>query len=152
MAGDRNHCVWKGMGVGLMGGLVGSWTMNQFPAMWSKLSPAGEHRPRQAQRQQPEEQEPATVKLAEKIGATVLHRNLKPDEKKIAEPLVHYGYGTFMGGVYGALGEVTPVSTKAVGLPFGAAALFARLRMLRKLKEFFALRVPGRANRLAHGR
>jgi putative membrane protein len=121
MARIRNHSVLKGVGMGLAGGLVGSWTMNQFQALWSKLSADEQQHSQQSQSQPQEGLEPATVEFAKKIGTTVLHRDLKPQEKKIAEPLVHYGYGTFMGGVYGALAEVTPVSTKAVGLPFGAA-------------------------------
>ena len=121
MAGVRNHAVLKGVGVGFAGGLVGSWTMNQFQALWSKLSQGDQQRSQQLQSQQQEELEPATVEFAKKIGTAVLHRDLNPREKKIAEPLVHYGYGSFMGGVYGALAEVNPASTKAVGLPFGAA-------------------------------
>src|SRR5438128_2327228 len=36
--GRREGEVWKGLVAGIAGGLVASWTMNQFQASWGKLS------------------------------------------------------------------------------------------------------------------
>jgi hypothetical protein len=36
---------------------------------------------------------PATLMLAEKVSRAVLHRDIRPDKEKRAEPLVHYAYG-----------------------------------------------------------
>ncbi len=126
MARGGDHEVWKGMVAGLIGGLVASWTMNQFQALLSKLaeSPQQSSQPQQ-QAQQSDMDKPATLKMAEKVARAVLHRELRPDEEKIAEPLVHYVYGTAWGGIYGALAEAEPVTAKAIGLPFGAALWLA---------------------------
>jgi len=119
-----NHAVWKGMVAGLVGGLAASWTMNQFQALLSKLAEPRQQ-DQQQQSQADSEQEPATLKAAERLSRAALRRELKPYEKKIAEPLVHYGYGTAWGAIFGVLAEVAPVTTKAVGLPFGATLWLA---------------------------
>ncbi len=125
MARYTDHSIAKGMAAGLVGGLVASWTMGQFQALWSKV--AQSRKQKQPQQQEPEQQsqqesqEPATLKAARKASVFVLHRDLKQQETKIAEPLVHYGYGTIVGGVYGALAEATPLTRTGVGLPFATA-------------------------------
>ncbi len=43
----------------------------------------------------------ATVKMAELLSQEVLHRQLSRDEKKKAGPVVHYVYGALAGGLYG---------------------------------------------------
>jgi hypothetical protein len=132
---------------GLAGGLVASWVMNQFQAAWNKLSQSRQRtQPQEAasemrverrmegsesvatlpktQPQQQEaksEEESATLKTAEAIAHRVLHRELTPDEKKVAEPLVHYVYGTLIGGVYGALAEVMPIVKLGGGTVYGSA-------------------------------
>lgn len=94
--------------------------MNLFQAGLSKLSEQHERaegqRPRQSQ-----QGDDATVKAASAISQAVLHRQLTSDEKRIAGPVVHYAFGSVVGGVYGAMAEMVPVTTKAWGVPFGAA-------------------------------
>jgi hypothetical protein len=46
------------------------------------------------------------------------------DEKKVAGPAVHYAFGSTMGALYGIAAELTPRSSAAWGLPFGAALWF----------------------------
>ena len=126
MARGGNHEVWKGMVAGLVGGLVASWTMNQFQALLSKWGESRKQDTHPQQQESPSDMDkPATLKMAEKLAHAVLHRELRSDEEKIAEPLVHYVYGTAWGGIYGALAEAEPVTAKAVGLPFGAALWLA---------------------------
>ncbi len=50
--GDTN--VWKGLVAGLAGGLVASWTMNQFQAAWTRMA-EGFEKPHGAQSMQPSE-------------------------------------------------------------------------------------------------
>lgn len=128
----RNHdaSIWKGMVAGLAGGLVASWTMNQFQAAWTRVA-EGLEKPHGAQSMKPSEgsqgqqgqdtnDENATVKAARAISEGVFGHELQKSEKEPAGAAVHYAFGTLSGGVYGALAEVTPQVTSAAGLPFGA--------------------------------
>src|SRR5262249_44151930 len=74
---DVEGNVWKGMVAGLAGGLVASWTMNQFQAAWTRIQ-EGSEKPHGAQSMQPaegsqgnqqdaKEQDDATVKAAKII-------------------------------------------------------------------------------------
>lgn len=124
--------VWKGMLAGLAGGLIASWTMNQFQAAWTRIA-AGAEKSHGAQSMQPsdgskgeergdvQEQDDATVETAKVISTNVFGHELQESEKEPAGAAVHYVFGTATGGLYGALAEVTPQVTAAGGLPFGAA-------------------------------
>lgn len=124
--------VLKGLLAGLAGGLIGSWTMNQFQALWTRIA-EGNEKPHGAQAKQPSdgskgdqggdtaEQDDATVKTAKVISSNVFGHELQESEKKPAGAMVHYAFGTATGGFYGALAEVSPQVTTAAGLPFGAA-------------------------------
>ena len=138
--GDAN--VWKGLVAGLAGGLVASWTMNQFQAAWTRIT-EGFEKPHGAQSMQPtegpdpndvldltealgrsnqekEHQDDATVETAKVISRNVFGHELKESEKKSAGAAVHYAFGTVTGGLYGAMAEVTPQVTAGAGIPFGA--------------------------------
>jgi len=130
---DDHHMV-KGAIAGLVGGLVASWTMNQFQAAWSKAT-EGFEKPHGAQSMQPsegstpgqspdqskEDQDDATVKAAKAISESVFRHRLKESEKKPAGAAVHYAFGTATGGLYGAAAEIAPEVTTGLGLPFGVA-------------------------------
>ena len=129
----RNHeaSVWKGMLAGLAGGLVASWTMNQFQAAWTRIA-EGEEKGHGAQSMRPSEgskgeqaqdsgdPDDATVETAKVISKEVFGHELQESEKEPAGTAVHYAFGTLSGGLYGALAELTPQVTTAAGLPFGA--------------------------------
>lgn len=125
--------VWKGLAAGLVGGLVASWTMNQFQAAWSKAA-EGFEKPHGAQSMQPseggspgpaskskEDSDNATVKAAKAVSEGIFGHELKEREKKVAGSAVHYAFGTATGGLYGAVAEFAPEVTVGAGLPFGAA-------------------------------
>ena len=130
----RNHDtnILKGMVAGLAGGLVASWTMNQFQALWTRIA-EGSEKSHGAQSMQPSqgsngeqgndtnEQDDATVETAKVISRNVFGHELQESEKKPAGAVVHYVFGTATGGLYGVLAEVSPPVTMAAGLPFGAA-------------------------------
>ncbi|HEU4432617.1 MAG TPA: DUF1440 domain-containing protein [Pyrinomonadaceae bacterium] len=138
--------VWKGLVAGLAGGLVASWTMNQFQAAWTRAA-EGFEKPHGAQSMQPSEgpnpnetpdkgqgqgqaltqsneqkenQDDATVETAKVISKNVFGHELKESEKKSAGAAVHYAFGTVTGGLYGAMAEVAPQVTAGTGVPFGA--------------------------------
>jgi|SRR5687767_124793 len=131
--------VWKGLVAGLAGGLVASWTMNQFQAAWTRVV-EGFEKPHGAQSMQPtegavsstsqasqasnqenkENQDDATVETAKAISTNVFGHELTESEKKPAGAAVHYAFGTVTGGLYGAMAEVAPQVTTGAGIPFGA--------------------------------
>lgn len=104
---------------GTVGGLAGSWVMNQFQAIWSKAAEATQGNGGRDSEQQSDSSDDATVKLANKIAAPVLRRELTKEEKRTAGPVVHYTFGAVMGGVYGAAAEVVPRVRTGFGLPYG---------------------------------
>jgi putative membrane protein len=133
----RDGSVLKGVAAGVVGGLVACWTMNEFQALWSKLS-EGYERPHGAQslqqgspqhvaseilqeRGQDEDPGNTTERVAELVAEEVLHRKLTKRERKLGGEITHYATGAASGAIYGAMTEVTPLATKGYGLPFGAA-------------------------------
>ncbi len=133
----REVDVWKGLAAGLAGGLVASWVMNQFQAMWSRqtegiekphgaqsLKPSGGHEAvdeiRRAPQANTKEQEDATEKIASAVSENAFDYQLTKDEKETAGAVVHYAYGTLMGAFYGVAAEFVPQVGAGLGLPFGA--------------------------------
>ena len=120
--GERD--VLKGVVAGLVGGLVASWTMDQFQALWTKVAESVEPSQGSSSSKQESkggEQDDATVKAASAISEGVFDHKLTKSEKRIAGPAVHYAFGTSVGGLYGAVAELAPEVSAGVGLPFGAA-------------------------------
>ena len=132
--------VLKGLAAGLVGGLVASFVMNEFQALWGKVSESikelqGDNSSGQSGQQsqggkqssgggrpsQDGEQEPATVKAAEAISEGVFGHELTKEEKPAAGEAVHYAMGGGSGAIYGALAELAPAVTVGAGLPFGTA-------------------------------
>lgn len=116
----RVRTAWKGAVAGVAGGLLGAWVMNLFQAGVSKLSEQ-QDRPEAQTPSRSHQDDDATVKAASAISRAMLHRQLTSDEKRVAGPMVHYAFGSVMGGLYGAMAEVVPVTATAWGVPFGAA-------------------------------
>lgn len=112
----------KGLAAGLIGGLVASWTMNQFQALTTKLAEEMEKSQggKKKQAAQKKEGDDATVKAASAISEGLFDHKLTKSEKKVAGPAVHYALGILTGGMYGAAAELAPIISSGVGLPFGA--------------------------------
>ena len=122
----RDGDVVKGLAAGLIGGLLASWTMNQFQAAWSKLSEekdatvqSGQEKVQKSQNGDSKEEDDTTVRTASAISEGIFGYHLTKSEKKVAGPAVHYALGTAVGGLYGAAAELAPAITAGVGLPFG---------------------------------
>jgi len=132
MRHNHDENILKGVVAGLAGGLLASWTMNQFQAAWMRAV-GGNDKPHGAQSLQPaegsqgdqsqdaKEQDDATVETAKVISKNVFGHELQESEKKPAGAAVHYAFGTLTGGLYGAIAEVAPQVTAGTGVPFGAA-------------------------------
>ncbi len=132
LAGERVHfgrkSTGKGIVAGALGGLIGTIVMTQFQSAWSSASKAVKDNKENAKRaeRQPsdEEKENATMKLAGKIGG-LAGRQLSHQQKSKFAPLVHYGFGTLQGGLYGlALERARRRGGVLPALIFGAS-LFA---------------------------
>ena len=127
--------VWKGLAAGVIGGLVGGFVMDQFQALWSRLTGDEKdseraHSPKQAGHKLDDGQEqtssgdidaPATVKLASAISEDVFDHDLSKGEKEAAGTAVHYGFSLVTGGMYGVMTELVPDASVGRGAPFGAA-------------------------------
>lgn len=113
------------MASGAIGGLVASWTMNQFQKGWNKASraienqknPQGETQERQSQA----DSEDATMRTAAWISEGVFHRELSKEQRKKLGPVVHYSFGTLTGALYGAVSELLPRARAGEGVLFGTA-------------------------------
>jgi hypothetical protein len=114
--------VWKGAVAGMAGGLAASWVMNQFQTAWSKAAEViKSNGPQGSQQPSGDSEDDATMKMANKLAAPVLRRELTKGEKETAGPIVHYTFGALAGGVYGAAVEVVPGLRTGFGLPYGTA-------------------------------
>ena len=113
--------VVKGLAAGLIGGLVASWTMNQFQTLTSKLAKEIEKSQggQKKKESEPKEGDDATVKAASAISEGIFDHKLTKEEKKVAGPAVHFAFGAITGGFYGAAAELAPVVSLGAGLPFG---------------------------------
>ena len=105
----------KGLLAGMLAGAAGSWVMNQL----QQARASGQSEQREEQSNQ---DEAATTQVAQAVSRRVFHHELTDREKEIAEPVVHYGYGALLGGVYGAAAELVPAVSAGLGIPFAAAS------------------------------
>lgn len=107
----RKRSASKGIVAGLIGGVIGSWVMNEYQGVWSKIT--------KGNRQEPRSDENTTVKTAEVVSQVVLKHRLKTEEKEKAGNVVHYGFGAVTAAAYGLAAEYKPSVTKGLGIPFG---------------------------------
>jgi len=115
----RTKRALKGALAGAAGGLVASYAMNLFQAGLSKLtSRNGQQQPSQ------QSEEPATVKAAERVSENVFKHTLREEEKGPSGSLVHYLFGTAVGGAYGALAEKSATARVGYGILFGSVLWF----------------------------
>ncbi|UZK70169.1 DUF1440 domain-containing protein [Sphingomonas sp. S1-29] len=103
--------VAKGALAGLAAGLVASFAMNQFQAVTSKLMGSGDDAG--------SDEEPATVKAAERLSALATGEELADEAKAGAGNAVHYALGGALGLAYGIAAEFRPAVTKGFGSGFG---------------------------------
>jgi uncharacterized membrane protein YagU involved in acid resistance len=122
---NRNAVPWKGLLAGLAAGLAATAAMTLFQLSWSgiehKLQRTAAHKPKNFADNQGSGEESSTVKLANAVSQAVVHRPLTDDEKEPASYVVHFAFGTLMGGLYGISSEYLPVARLGRGLFHGLA-------------------------------
>ena len=121
-----NPELWKGAVAGAVAGLAATVVMTQFQNLWSsakkKLS-EHEDKPKQA-KPSPAQQANPTVLVADTLSRKLSGKEIPRKHKQTAGNLVHFGFGTAMGVLYGLLTEASPSVRPGYGLAYGAA-LFA---------------------------
>ncbi len=103
----------KGLSAGAIAGLAASLVMTESQKGWSKAAETlkkmqdGQKKNPGAHEQPQEKGEDSTIKAASQL-ATLAGHPLAPEQKPKAGSLVHYGFGTAMGALYGVVMEVAP--------------------------------------------
>jgi putative membrane protein len=146
----RKNEVWKGCAAGIAGGLAATLVMTGFQSAWNAIAKTSKddapktngNGPRSISQQLAEirysesiplqekkssEKENPTEKVAAKMVA-VSGKRLSPEAKKTGGTVVHYAFGTIMGGLYGAALEFAPSWHRRNAIPSGllmGSALFA---------------------------
>ena len=114
----------RGAVAGAIGGAAGSYTMELFQTWWNDLEQrAAPKRRAHAIKDgaaDKKEEEPATVKVAERVSKKVLDTELPEELKPAAGEAVHYATGAGIGAVYGFVAEILPPARMFNGLLMGA--------------------------------
>ena len=119
----QRSITWRGALAGALGGLIASWVMDEFQEVWSaaekRISKEG---PKTSEEQsQSANQEPAPVKVVVAAERAVLNREPSESDKKIGSQVVHYGFGTAMGLLYGAFADKIPTVRAGGGTLFATS-------------------------------
>jgi hypothetical protein len=96
--------------MGAAAGLAASWVMSKFHGAWKDASDEAD-----------DGGEPNTVKAADAVAEATMGEPLPDKYREPAGTAVHYGFGTFLGVVYGAAVELRPATSAGFGTAYGAA-------------------------------
>lgn len=104
----------RGLLAGIVAGTVASFVMDRFQAAVTALSPPSD-----------DEGDPATVKAADGIAASVAGHDVQAAVKPLAGQAIHYALGIGLGAAYGVAAEFRPAVTAGHGAAFaiGSATL-----------------------------
>lgn len=107
--------------LGLAGGLAATWIMTQLQNLLSAKSDEkdNEQEARHSQEHEQEKPESPTVLVADQLSRLVRGRRVSDAHRQTAGQIVHYGYGTLMGGVYGLITGMMPELARGRGLAWG---------------------------------
>ena len=113
---------FSGAIAGAIGGAAGSYTMELFQAWWNDLEKRTGPKPARAKTgaADKKEDEPATVRVAERASEKLLDAPLSDDQKPAAGEAVHYAMGTATGAIYGFVAEIFPPARMFNGMLMGA--------------------------------
>jgi putative membrane protein len=117
----------KGAVAGAIGGAAGAYTMERFQQWWNDMEKrAAPRRRAHALRDGAAEKtaektkdEPATVKVAERVSKKLLDADVPEELKPVAGEAVHYTTGATIGAVYGFVAEILPPARMFNGLLMG---------------------------------
>lgn len=101
--------------LGMVSGAAASWMMTKFQSQISSLF-FNESEPKSAQ----PESAPATVNLADRLSERFRGRPVSDQHKSLAGQIAHYGFGTSLGGLYGAASSGFPQIRAGWGSLYGS--------------------------------
>ena len=100
----------KGLIAGAIGGLAGTWAMNEAQRAWTRAvdgeapdSAGGKHDARDWQERS--EGRNSNELAAQAIATRVLGHRLTDEELRVAAPLIHFLFGAAVGALYGVYAE-----------------------------------------------
>lgn len=112
----------KGAVAGAIGGAAGAYTMELFQDWWNgaeqRLAP--KRQAHAAKDTAEKSDEPATVKVANRISKKTLDTEVPDEYKPAAGEAIHYSTGATIGAIYGFVAEVLPPARMFNGLLMGA--------------------------------
>jgi putative membrane protein len=111
----NERSAWKGIVAGAVAGLAATYAMSKFQGSFAKLAQEDQGN------QSDQTGEPSTVKVADRAAVAATGRHLPDEQKEKAGNLVHYGFGTLMGALYGVAAEYVPAARTGLGSAFGSA-------------------------------
>ena len=104
---DNGYRYLKDAAAGAVGGLAGTWAMNQAQRAWSHAmndrppeSAAGKHDARDWQERS--ENQNSNELAAQALAKTFIGRSLTERELAVAAPAVHFAFGAAVAALYGA--------------------------------------------------
>jgi uncharacterized membrane protein YagU involved in acid resistance len=106
LAQSRRSRFVKAAAAGVVGGLVGTWAMNQAQRVWSDAmddrppeSAAGKHDARDWQERS--ENQNSNELAAQALATATIGRRLAERELAVAAAIVHFAFGAAVAGLYG---------------------------------------------------
>ena len=100
--------------IGIAAGLSASWIMNRFQGAVDAATKDDDGSKDSG------EEKPTTVKAADMVSETLTGEPVPEPYEEPAGSAVHYGFGAFLGGLYGVLGEFVPGVRAGFGTAYGA--------------------------------
>ncbi len=114
----------RGAVAGAIGGAAGAYAMERFQGWWQEMEKrAAPKRRAHAVKDGGTDKrtdEPATVKVAERVSKKVLDTELPDELKPAAGEAVHYTTGATIGAIYGFVAEILPPARMFNGLLMGS--------------------------------
>jgi hypothetical protein len=96
--------------LGAAAGLAASWVMSEFHRAWKATSGEDE-----------DSEDPSTIKAADAVAETAVGEPVPDKYREPAGTAVHYGFGAFLGALYGVGVELRPATSAGFGSAYGAA-------------------------------
>src|SRR5438270_6007886 len=112
---------WLSVLIGLGGGLAATYVMTQAQSAWSNAQGQGT-KPNQGNSAEVDQQ--STVKVANRL-ADAANTSIPQEQRQTAGNAVHYGFGTLMGGMYGAIAGALDDAPFGTGVLFGVGLWLA---------------------------
>ncbi|MBB4152389.1 putative membrane protein [Sphingomonas jinjuensis] len=104
----------RGIVAGAVAGAAASFAMDRFQAAWTALTSS-----RDADADDGEPSQPATVKAADAVAKAVAGRPVPKPDEPLAGQAVHYALGIGLGIAYAIAAEYRPAVTAGYGTAFG---------------------------------